>query len=228
VSTDSESIVDKIKDTLSEKKELAIIIGAALVLLIVLIVALVIVLLRGRRAREERPAAVELPESPAPTPEWQPAAAAPGMTVGEGADQGRTEVGAGGWQMGGESMPAYAPPPDTPAGQVADAAGGTRIIERAPKHLALLVDKRRSDRRYDLKGTTNIGRAADNQIVIEDSTVSRYHAWIKDQEGNFLVFDVGSANGTFVNDERVVEPRPLQTGDLVRFGVVELVFTKVF
>ena len=92
----------------------------------------------------------------------------------------------------------------------------------------MLVNKIRPDEKYDLKGTLNIGRAPDNQIVVDHPTISRHHGWIKEDKGEFLVFDVGSANGTFVNDERIEAPRQLQNGDIVRFGEVEFAFTKVF
>jgi pSer/pThr/pTyr-binding forkhead associated (FHA) protein len=107
-------------------------------------------------------------------------------------------------------------------------AGGTRVIERAPKHLAMLVDRTRPDRKFDLKGTVNVGRGKDNQVVLDHPTVSRQHAWVKGEGEEFSVFDVGSANGTFVNDERVEEPHRLENGDVVRFGEMEFVFTKVF
>jgi hypothetical protein len=107
-------------------------------------------------------------------------------------------------------------------------AGGTRVIERAPKHLAMLVDRTRPDNKFDLKGTVNVGRGKDNQIVLDHPTVSRQHAWVKAEGEDFFVFDVGSANGTFVNDERVEEPHRLENGDVVRFGETEFVFTKVF
>jgi pSer/pThr/pTyr-binding forkhead associated (FHA) protein len=92
----------------------------------------------------------------------------------------------------------------------------------------MLVDKSRPDRKHDLKGTTNIGRAGDNQVVLDDPTVSRHHAWIKVEEEGCLVFDIGSANGTFVNDEQIDEPCRLENGDVVRFGDAEFVFTRVF
>jgi len=114
------------------------------------------------------------------------------------------------------------------AGGDIPAAGGTRIIERAPKHLAMLVEKARPDRKYDLKGTINVGRARENQVCLDDVTVSRQHAWIKAEGEDFLVFDIGSANGTFVNDERVDAPRRLENGDVIRFGEVELIFTRIF
>jgi pSer/pThr/pTyr-binding forkhead associated (FHA) protein len=90
------------------------------------------------------------------------------------------------------------------------------------------VDKARPDLKFDLKGTMNIGRAKDNQVVLDDPTVSRHHAWIKAEGENFLVFDVGSGNGTFVNDEQIQEPRLLQSGDTIRFGDASFIFTQVF
>jgi hypothetical protein len=134
------------------------------------------------------------------------------------------------WPGAGPPGPApVAPPfPGMAAGSDIPAAGGTRIIERAPKHLAMLVDKSRPDRKYDLKGTTNVGRSQDNQIILDDPTVSRQHAWVKVEGEDFLVFDIGSANGTFVNDQPVEAPRRLENGDVVRFGEVAFVFTKVF
>jgi len=92
----------------------------------------------------------------------------------------------------------------------------------------MLVDKSQPDRKFDLKGTVNVGRAADNQMVIDHATVSRHHAWIKAEGEEFMVFDIGSGNGTFVNDERVEAPRRLENGDVVRFGEATFVFTKVF
>ncbi len=71
-------------------------------------------------------------------------------------------------------------------------------------------------------------QAVDLEPIEELPTVSRHHAWIKADGEDFAVFEVGSANGPFVNNERVEEPRLLQNGDSVRFGDVEFVFTKVF
>jgi hypothetical protein len=139
-----------------------------------------------------------------------------------------TEVAPAAWPETAPPTPPIAAPPPDAAEAAIPPAGETRVIERAPKHLAMLVDKARPDRKFDLKGTVNVGRAHDNQMVLEDPTVSRHHAWVKSEREEFLVFDVGSGNGTFVNDERVEEPRQLENGDVVRFGEAAFVFTKVF
>lgn len=75
---------------------------------------------------------------------------------------------------------------------------------------------------FDLAGAKMlVGRAAPADIVIDDDSVSRRHAEIVRTKKGALVKDLESANGTFVNGERVTEA-PLSAGDLLRFGVVEL------
>jgi pSer/pThr/pTyr-binding forkhead associated (FHA) protein len=72
--------------------------------------------------------------------------------------------------------------------------------------------------------TVTIGRGTDCDVVVSDTRISRCHAEIRCDGGTFIVADLGSANGTFVNDERVEEPRELQDGDRVRVGPVEFRF----
>jgi len=227
--TEPAMLFESLRKTINEKPMLAVAIGAGLLVLIVLIVVLIVVLLRGRGVGEAEPAQVAAPEEFSPAPEWSPKTTMPRGGVASAIDQGRTEAAPGGWgeaDMG--TSPFGQPPGGMPAGQGGVPAGGTRVIERASRHLAILVDKRSPNRKFDLQGTMNIGRATDNQITVEHATVSRYHAWIREQAGDLLVFDVGSANGTFVNDHRVEEPHRLENGDVVRFGDVEFAFTRVF
>jgi VWFA-related protein len=228
--TGVQGIIDTIRDTIEDRPSLAVVIGAGVLLLLVLIIALVVVLVRGRRAEEVEYAPVdyEEPYSP-PAPAWTPGPTDVGTPMTGPPIQDKTEVAPSAWPEPGIGAPPFAPPPaEQPDELGIPPAGGTRVIERAPKHLAMLVDKSRPDRKHDLKGTINVGRARDNQIVLDDPTVSRHHAWVKAEGENFVVFDVGSANGTFVNDEQVKEPHPLENGDVVRFGDAEFVFTKVF
>ena len=67
---------------------------------------------------------------------------------------------------------------------------------------------------FDLtRDETHIGRAADrNDVVLEASQVSRQHAIIKRNRQAFTLIDLNSANGTFMNGERVKE-HPLRNGD---------------
>ncbi len=61
-----------------------------------------------------------------------------------------------------------------------------------------------------------IGRSQDNEIYIPERTVSRHHATIEYRSGVFVVVDMGSANGIFVNEERIGDIYPLLDGDVLR------------
>lgn len=66
-----------------------------------------------------------------------------------------------------------------------------------------------------------IGRGLDNDVVLDDASVSRHHAEITRENGRAEVRDLGSTNGTWVNAGRV-DVAPLQPGDQVAFGAVHL------
>ena len=63
-----------------------------------------------------------------------------------------------------------------------------------------------------------IGRDATNDIVINDAEVSRRHARLTFQGGKYVLEDLGSTNGTFVNGQRLAGPRVLKAGEVVSFG----------
>ena len=62
-----------------------------------------------------------------------------------------------------------------------------------------------------------IGREG-TDIVVADPEVSRRHAAIREHDGGIAIEDLGSTNGTYVNDQKVQGTRPLNDGDSVRFG----------
>lgn len=70
-----------------------------------------------------------------------------------------------------------------------------------------------------------IGREAGNDIVIEDPQVSRRHAQLTRQGNSYLIEDVGSTNGTYVNGKRVTAPTLLANGDMV--GLADTVIIAV-
>lgn len=75
-----------------------------------------------------------------------------------------------------------------------------------------------------LAGAVNsIGRQLDNDIVLEDRRVSRHHAQLRYEHGTHCLYDLASANGSFVNGERV-ERALLRDGDFISLGGLELVF----
>ena len=79
-------------------------------------------------------------------------------------------------------------------------------------------------RTVKLSGSTDIGRADRCAIRLGDTYVSQVHARLYGENGSWFVEDVGSTNGTFLNDHRVDRPLEIHAGDVVKLGktVLEL------
>ena len=73
-------------------------------------------------------------------------------------------------------------------------------------------------------GIVRLGRAADNDAIIANQRVSRYHAQLRWVESTWLVYDLDSTNGTWVDEQRVFpsQPRALALGGVLRLGDHEL------
>jgi hypothetical protein len=71
---------------------------------------------------------------------------------------------------------------------------------------------------------TTIGRSPENDIFLDDVTVSRKHAVLVQSNGEFRIEDLGSLNGTFVNRRRIDSATRLQSGDEVQIGKYRLSF----
>ena len=69
-----------------------------------------------------------------------------------------------------------------------------------------------------------IGKGPSTLQVADDPTVSTRHAEVALRGGLFVVTDLGSTNGTFVNNQRITQPTRLADGDLLRFGNTQLKF----
>ncbi len=70
----------------------------------------------------------------------------------------------------------------------------------------------------------NVGRGDYNDLVIPEPSVSASHAKLQRREGIWVILDVGSTNGTFVDGERITEETPLGPGSTIRFGEVSTLF----
>ena len=77
----------------------------------------------------------------------------------------------------------------------------------------------RGERIGVVSGAT-LGREAGNAVRIEEDSVSAYHAQIRFVNGRWWLEDLGSTNGTFVNNARITGSTPLESGDLVQVGLV--------
>jgi hypothetical protein len=75
------------------------------------------------------------------------------------------------------------------------------------------------------KTLLSVGRGLDNDLVIDDPRVSRHHAQVTFRHGHYLLRDLRSTNGTFVNGQSV-EAVVLASGDVVSIGGFELVFSQ--
>lgn len=65
----------------------------------------------------------------------------------------------------------------------------------------------------------NLGRAPDSSFLLEDDYASARHAQlVRHDDQTWIVNDLGSTNGTYVNGQRVVEPTAITSGDVVRIG----------
>ena len=99
----------------------------------------------------------------------------------------------------------------------------TREAKQAP---CLVSGKGASETRFPLVDRTvwTVGRSRRNEILIDHEMISRTHAMIQRAGADFLLVDLGSRNGSFVNDTRVAVPVFLKHEDKVRFGGQELLF----
>lgn len=73
------------------------------------------------------------------------------------------------------------------------------------------------------QAVTNIGRRLDNHLVVDDPRVSRYHAQIRYVRGRFIIFDLNSTGGTYVNGQRVNQS-VLYPGDVISLAGLPIVF----
>ncbi|MCW8929658.1 MAG: FHA domain-containing protein [Gammaproteobacteria bacterium] len=75
------------------------------------------------------------------------------------------------------------------------------------------------------KKDITIGRTSTNDIAIDNLAVSSHHATVHQIDGNALLEDMGSTNGTFVNDNKITR-HTLQDGDIIGVGKHQILFFK--
>ncbi len=169
---------------------------------------------RAQAGRAQPTRFVDTPAAPTPNPP-NPAVNKLRADVAGGAHGGGYDGGAQGGGAPGGGAPAgvpgggYGPGAGAPAGGPNGPAVPPRssMMERMPSAVLRLPPT-----------LLKIGRAADNQVVIADLSVSRYHAELRrNPRGGFTIVDLGSHNGTFVNGQRV-ESAPVTERDIIGIG----------
>lgn len=95
--------------------------------------------------------------------------------------------------------------------------------EQISTQVPLLILK--GDKTLKLTGSViNIGRKNTNHIVVNDLRVSRNHAQIRKVKDEYVIFDVGSSGGTFINSNRV-DQHTLRSGDVISLAGYSMIFT---
>jgi hypothetical protein len=97
----------------------------------------------------------------------------------------------------------------------------TRTVEEAPAACLIRVTEDNQTVTYPLRLVNLVGRAADNTISIEDKTLSAHHCRISRHGGQWWLEDLGSRNGTHVNELALEEPLVVTYGDVITMGRVE-------
>jgi FHA domain-containing protein len=118
----------------------------------------------------------------------------------------------------------------TSAGPPADASGHTQVFQppspgpTSQARTRLLLATPTGTHVIPLESTQlTIGRGLNNDIILEDTRVSRHHAQLRYRSRRFWVADLGSTNGTYVNGEPV-EEQAVRDGDVISLGGLELTF----
>jgi hypothetical protein len=113
--------------------------------------------------------------------------------------------------------------PVAPATKTRRERGGGK---RAVAHLRVVEPAEQRGRVYDVADELTIGRAAGCQVPLDDSYASQLHARVFRRNGDLLVEDLGSTNGTFLNRKKLSSAVPIRKGDRLQVGKTVLELTK--
>ena len=127
-----------------------------------------------------------------------------------------------------QAPPVYGEPVQAPAdatglhsatarpGSAADGFEPRLVVERAPGHTPGME--------YEIGEGAVMGRGDQAEIRLEDPFASSRHAKLSRQGGIVVLEDMGSTNGTYLNEEILAGPQPLHPGDRVRIGDSEFTY----
>ena len=101
-----------------------------------------------------------------------------------------------------------------------------RGSRKAPKKASVIEGDNLRGKSFSLEDELTIGRAEKNTLVLNDAYVSQFHARISPRGEAYVVEDMGSTNGTYLNKRRLTAPAELQRGDRVKIGKTVLEMRK--
>ena len=101
-----------------------------------------------------------------------------------------------------------------------------RERRKEPRTVVVLAEQGNRLASVPLQGNLQVGRADACQIKLSDTYVSSFHARIFSRDGQWYVEDLGSTNGTYMNQRRVTSPVEVRAGDRIRVGKTTLEFRR--
>ncbi len=130
-------------------------------------------------------------------------------------------------RQAGEYQPPIAPAP-TPAAGV-HAPEGRRAVKPSkgrggmPARLVIIEPKERRGTPFPLTGTVTIGRETDNTVLItDDAYISSHHATVTHHDGQVVIDDHDSRNGTYLNGTKLSKRQAVHIGDRIQIGYTVL------
>ena len=97
------------------------------------------------------------------------------------------------------------------------------IENRIPEDAYLIV---KGTKTFPLKKVViNIGRHSENDLILDDPHISRHHAQLRVINRHYVLFDVGSTGGVYLNKDKITQAT-LQTGDVIRLGTIKLIYVQ--
>jgi hypothetical protein len=118
------------------------------------------------------------------------------------------------------------------AGSVSGGGGRRTVLiseKRKPPVVGWFVAMTGDQKGEDFKvheGKNTVGSGPEAQIALKDSTISGQHASVRYEDGKFLLTDLDSSNGTYINDKKIVREE-IKDNDMIRFGEVSVKFKRL-
>jgi hypothetical protein len=95
---------------------------------------------------------------------------------------------------------------------------GARRPAKAAREMLVVRSDTLAGQRYGLERPKIVGRSDDADIIIDDSYASEFHLRVGLQDGEVMLNDLGSTNGTYLNGRRVTVPTVITKGDSIQIG----------
>jgi predicted component of type VI protein secretion system len=117
-----------------------------------------------------------------------------------------------------ELKPAGSSRPSRQPSTAAPARPPSRRAKKAPKKAAVVEGGSLKGKSFDLGSELTVGRSEKCHVVLDDTYVSQMHARIYAKDDLYMLEDLGSTNGTYLNRQKVTAPAEVQRGDRVKIG----------